>query len=129
MKVLLDTHTVLWAMTQPALLSDSVRTVLLDDTTEVLVSSAVAWELSIKHHGGKLPEAGPLLADYPTVIAALVADVLPISPGHAILAGGLQWAHRDPFDRMLAAQSMTEGAILISRDEAFDTLPGVRRFW
>jgi len=116
-------------MTQPTLLSSSARTVLLDDSTEVIISTVTPWELSIKHHIGKLPEAAPVLADFPAVIASLTARILPVGLSHAILAGGLQWAHRDPFDRMLAAQAMAEAAVLISRDQVFDTLPGLRRFW
>ena len=129
MKALLDTHAVLWAMTQPTLLGGAARTLLLDDSTEVLLSTVVAWELSIKHHAGKLPEAAPLLAGFPTVIASLVATVVPIGLSHAVLAGGLDWAHRDPVDRMLAAQAISQGAALISRDAVFDTLPGLRRLW
>ena len=129
MKALLDTHTVLWGMTQPSLLSSSVRTILLDEATEVLISSVVPWELSIKHHSGKLQEAAALLSDFSAVMDALVAKALPVSIRHAILAGDWQWEHRDLFDRMLAAQAATEGAILVSRDQVFDTLPGLRRFW
>lgn len=129
MKLLLDTHTVLWATTQPSLLSATAQTVITDDSNEVLVSSVVAWELSIKHHLGKLPEAAPLLADFPTVIASLAARVVPVEPRHGVLAGGLSWSHRDPFDRMLAAQATIEGAALVGRDAAFDTLAGLRRVW
>jgi PIN domain nuclease of toxin-antitoxin system len=129
MRVLLDTHTVLWAMVQPSLLSPAVSTLLLDDSTEVLVSSAVAWELSIKYHAGKLPEAAALLAGFSTVLSSLSARELPISVAHAVLAGGLAWAHRDPFDRMLAAQAMAEAAVLVSRDAVFDNLPALRRVW
>lgn len=129
MKVLLDTHTVLWAMNEPSFLSNSAAMLLLDNTTEVLISTVTAWELSVKYHNGKLPEAAPLLANFPLVITALSATVLPVGLGHALLAGSLQWQHRDPFDRMLAAQAMTEGAALVSRDKEFDGLPGLRRFW
>ena len=129
MKVLLDTHTVLWSMNEPSLLSDAARTLLLDNTTEVLISAVTPWELSIKHHNGKLPEAAPLLADFPLVITSLAAIFLPIGLSHTILSGRLQWTHRDPFDRMLAAQAMTEGATLVSRDKVFDTLPGLQRLW
>ena len=129
MRVLLDTHAVLWAMTQPSLLPDSVQVLLLDDSTETLVSATVAWELSIKHRSGKLPEAAPLLADFSAVTTSLGATILPIEISHAILAGALDWEHRDPFDRMLAAQAMLAGAVLISRDKAFDAVPGLRLSW
>lgn len=129
MKLLLDTHTVLWATTQPSLLSPTAQAVITDDTNEVLVSAVVAWELSIKHHLGKLPEAAPLLTDFPTVLTSLAARTVPVEPRHGILAGGLSWSHRDPFDRMLAAQAITEGAALVGRDAAFDALDGLRRVW
>ena len=125
----MDTHTVLWATTQPSLLSPTAEAVLTDQTNEVLVSAVVAWELSIKYHLGKLPEAAPLIADFPTVVSSLAARVLAVEPQHGVLAGSLSWPHRDPFDRMLAAQATTEAALLVGRDEAFDSLPGLRRLW
>ncbi|MCL2849120.1 MAG: type II toxin-antitoxin system VapC family toxin [Micrococcales bacterium] len=129
MRLLLDTHTVLWATTQPALLSPTARTVIADTSNEVLVSAVVAWELSIKHHLGKLPEAAPLLADFPTVVVSLAAQTLPVEPRHGVLAGGLLWSHKDPFDRMLAAQATIEGAVLVGRDATFDAVPGLARVW
>ncbi|OLV18453.1 hypothetical protein BOO71_0005500 [Deinococcus marmoris] len=80
------------------------------------LSAVVAWELSIKFHMGKLPSAAPLLADFPAVAARLGADVLDISPAHAIRAGALEWTHRDPFDRMLVAQALEEGLRLVTLD-------------
>ena len=129
MKLLLDTHTVLWAITQPTLLSPTARTVITDISNEVLLSAVVPWELSIKHHLGKLPEAAPLLADFPTVVISLAARTLPVEPRHGVLAGSLSWEHRDPFDRMLAAQATLEGAVLVGKDPAFDVLSGLRRIW
>ncbi|MDR1151178.1 MAG: type II toxin-antitoxin system VapC family toxin [Bifidobacteriaceae bacterium] len=129
MKLLLDTHTVLWAMTQPELLGRSAELPILDPANDVLVSAVVPWELSIKHRAGKLAAAAPVLADFPAVIAALAATSLPVDHRHAILAGNLEWDHTDPFDRILAAQAALEGAVLNSRDPVFDTLPGIRRLW
>ena len=62
-------------------------------------------------------------------LARLGAVELPISARHALVAGALTWAHRDPFDRMLAAQSVLESGPLLSRDDAFDDCAGVRRVW
>ncbi|MDR1186275.1 MAG: type II toxin-antitoxin system VapC family toxin [Bifidobacteriaceae bacterium] len=129
MRLLLDTHAVLWAMTEPRLLGQTAELLILDPVNEVLLSAVVPWELSIKRHSGKLAVAAPVLADFPAVIAALAATPLAIDHRHAILAGDLSWDHKDPFDRMLGAQAALEGATLISRDPVFDTLPGTRRVW
>ncbi len=129
MRLLLDTHAVLWAVTRPAQLSETVRVLLTDASNDVLVSTSSLWEMSIKHHLGKLAQAGPLLADFPAVAARLKAYVLPIEPSHAILAGQLDWSHRDPFDRMLAAQATLEHATLISCDQAFVSYALVERLW
>jgi PIN domain nuclease of toxin-antitoxin system len=75
--------------------------------------------LAIKHHGGKLPQAQPLLQNWDALLTKLVATRLDITPDHAITAGGLAWDHKDPFDRLLAAQAMWCQARLISRDEVF----------
>jgi len=128
-KLLVDTHAVLWAQRSSARLSPAARAVLADLSNEILLSAVVPWELSIKEHAGKLPEAAPLLAGWPAVVQALAATQLPVSDDHAILAGRLAWAHKDPFDRMLAAQALTTGATLVSVDTVFDTLPSVTRLW
>jgi PIN domain nuclease of toxin-antitoxin system len=85
--------------------------------------------MSIKHAKGKLPEAGPLLSNYDASIRRLRAEFLPITHIHGLLAGEIRWSHRDPFDRMLAAQAMLENARLVSLDRVFDTLPGLQRLW
>jgi PIN domain nuclease of toxin-antitoxin system len=116
-------------MTRPELLGRSAELLILDPANDVLLSAVVPWELSIKHRAGRLAAAAPVLADFPTVITALAAASLAVDHRHAILAGALEWDHKDPFDRMLAAQAALEGAALISRDPIFDTLPGTRRLW
>ncbi|MCL2668897.1 MAG: type II toxin-antitoxin system VapC family toxin, partial [Micrococcales bacterium] len=82
MKLLVDTHVVLWAQRHSARLSPAVRTVLADVSNEVLVSAVVPWELSIKERSGKLPEAAPLVAAWPAVVQALGATRLPIGDDH-----------------------------------------------
>ena len=129
MKLLVDTHVVLWAQRHSARLSPAARAVLADLSNEIFLSAVVPWELSIKEHTGKLPEAAPLVASWPTVVQALGATRLPVADDHALLAGQLAWDHKDPFDRMLAAQALTTGATLVSVDTAFDTLPSVTRLW
>jgi PIN domain nuclease of toxin-antitoxin system len=118
--VLLDTHTLLWATTDSARLSDAARTAIAAAETR-LISTASCWELAIKHRAGKLPGAAPLLRDWDAVVGSLLAVRLDIAPAHAIAAAALAWDHRDPFDRLLAAQALICGAHLVTQDAAFTT--------
>jgi PIN domain nuclease of toxin-antitoxin system len=129
MKVLLDTHILWWVLNSPAKLTPRVRDVIGDPTSIVLCSTVTAWELATKHRIGKFPEASPLLASFAEQLTRLGATELPVSTQHGLLAGRLEWEHRDPFDRMLAAQSILDGARLVTSDRAFSTLPGVDILW
>lgn len=122
-RVLLDTHVLLWALMQPDRLSDPVRRWLLDPATNVLVSSASAWEIATKHRLGKLPDAGDVVIGYVDHLAQLGAEELPITASHALTAGALRVDHQDPFDRMLAAQALHEGVPIATSDLAFDRFP------
>jgi PIN domain nuclease of toxin-antitoxin system len=115
-RLLLDTHVLLWATLKPELLPPQLQSQLLNPEHTLILSAATAWELSIKHHLGKLPEAEPLLA-FTDVARQLGAEVLSISAAHAVQAGVLDWTHRDPFDRMLVAQALQEGCRLVTLDE------------
>ncbi|MEF2278462.1 type II toxin-antitoxin system VapC family toxin [Deinococcus sp. YIM 134068] len=123
MRLLLDTHILLWATLKPDLLPASLYARLLNPQQQLVLSAVNAWEMSIKHHAGKLPEAAPLLSDFPGVASRLGAEVLNITPAHAIRAGALDWAHRDPFDRMLVAQALEEGLRLVTLDESITSYP------
>jgi PIN domain nuclease of toxin-antitoxin system len=109
--LLLDTHVILWWLTDDLALSDEVKT-RLDDEPGVYVSPASLWEVTIKQSIGKLSE--------PIDVAEEIRDSgfreLPITFHHAIAAGRLPLIHRDPFDRMLVAQAQCEGLTLASRD-------------
>ena len=129
MRVLLDTHVLLWVIGDPSRLSRSAEDVLADVGTEVLVSAVTAWELATKHRIGKLPEAEPILEAYDVQLRELRAQELPVSARHALLGGGMTWAHQDPFDRLLAAQAVLESVPLVTRDPAFGEVPGVRVLW
>ena len=111
MSLLLDTHVILWWLTDDLTLSDEVKT-RLDDEPDVYVSPASLWEVTIKQSIGKLSE--------PIDVAEVIRDSgfreLPITFRHAIVAGRLPPIHRDPFDRMLVAQAQCEGLTLASRD-------------
>jgi PIN domain nuclease of toxin-antitoxin system len=115
LKLLLDTHVVLWAFAEPAQLSNEARSRIADPANTVAVSAASAWEIAIKTAAGKLKFDGDL------VQAMADADFLPfpITVEHALVAGSLPPHHRDPFDRMLIAQAMTDGWTLVTRDHIF----------
>jgi len=128
-RYLLDTHTLLWALTDPASLGVTAGRIIRDVDQALLVSAASAWEIATKQRLGRLPHADVIVATYTRHLKRLRAEPLPITDEHALLAGRLDWDHRDPFDRMLAAQAMTESLTLVTMDPAFTSLPGVRTLW
>ncbi|SDO63225.1 PIN domain nuclease, a component of toxin-antitoxin system (PIN domain) [Microbacterium testaceum StLB037] len=129
MRYLLDTHTLLWALTAPDRLGPASSTILADPSSTIVVSAASAWEISTKQRIGKLPHADALVGGYARHLDRLGAERLPIDETHALLAGALQWDHRDPFNRMLAAQAMVESLTLLSSDDAFSRLAGLAVQW
>lgn len=114
MKLLLDTHVLLWWLDDPAKLSAAARQAISDRSNDVLISAAVAWEIAIKRGLGKL--SAP--ADLESAILGCGFRTLPISFAHAMATERLALQHRDPFDRILVAQSLAEDATLVSRDPA-----------
>ena len=120
---LLDSHVLLWWWFDPDRLSQQARSLLLDPNSTVLVSAASIWELSLKHHQGKLPELATAIADLPGLLQADGFQPLPISIAHGLRAGGYSQPHRDPFDRMLAAQAELEGLVLITADPQLSDCP------
>jgi PIN domain nuclease of toxin-antitoxin system len=89
----------------------------------VLVSAASVWELSLKHHQGKLPELSGAIADLTGLLQADGFEGLPISLAHGLRAGGYSQPHRDPFDRMLAAQAELDRLVLLTADPQLSTFP------
>ena len=120
---LLDSHVLLWWWFDPDRLSQQARSLLLDPNSTVFVSAASVWELSLKHHQGKLPELATAIADLPGLLQADGFQPLPISIAHGLRAGGYSQPHRDPFDRMLAAQAELEGLVLITADPQLSDFP------
>jgi len=129
MRVLLDTNAFLWAVRKPDKLSQEAEEVLSTRDNELVISAVVPWELAIKYHLGKLPEAAPIIADYAATLVRLGASSLPITHTHTLHAGLMEWSHRDPFDRLLAAIAIIEGLPIISVDAIFDQLPDIHRIW
>jgi PIN domain nuclease of toxin-antitoxin system len=128
MRLLLDTHALLWWLDGAASISQTAKEAIADESNDIFLSAASAWEITTKHRLGKLPGAAVVAAD----VAACVADQgfleLPITVAHGQRAGSLPGPHRDPFDRMLIAQAMIEDLVLVSNEAAFDAY-GVRRLW
>lgn len=129
MSYLLDTHTLLWALTDPPRLGSEAHRIIAARSSDLVVSAATAWEIGTKQRLGKLPQADALVGGYPRHLNRLGAIRLPITEEHALLAGRLEWSHRDPFDRMLAAQAMLESLTLVTNDEALTSLPGLATAW
>jgi PIN domain nuclease of toxin-antitoxin system len=125
---LLDTHALLWWLFDEPKLSVRARAFIADRGREIFVSSASAWEIATKHRLGKLPDAHVLVADMSGWIQKAGFSALPITIAHAQRAGRWTAEHRDPFDRMLAAQAEIENIELITNDPAFEHF-GLRRLW
>ncbi len=129
MRFLLDTHVLLWTLTEPDRLTASARGIIADGSTRLVVSTVSAWEIATKQRLGKLPQADALVSGYSRHLDRLGVERLAIGDDHALLAGGLNWTHRDPFDRMLAAQAMIESMTLITADQVFAGLRGIATLW
>ncbi len=128
MRVLLDTHALIWWVAGDKSLSVRARRAIGDEDNEIFVSAASAWEVATKYRIGKLPGAGPLAVDFAREIRQQRFVAMPISLEHAQVAGALPGEHKDPFDRMLIAQAQEEKMALVSNDRVFDAF-GVKRVW
>ncbi|MCK0507094.1 type II toxin-antitoxin system VapC family toxin [Aromatoleum anaerobium] len=128
MRYLLDTHALLWWFTDDPRLSPAAREAIADDANAILVSAASAWEIATKHRLGKLNEAADAVRRFDELVAADGFQHLPVCHFHALKAGSYPAEHRDPFDRMLAAQSELESVQLITCDPAF-ALFGTATLW
>ncbi|HKB01798.1 MAG TPA: type II toxin-antitoxin system VapC family toxin [Gemmataceae bacterium] len=128
MRLLVDSHTVIWAVDDPTQLSPAARAALQDPANELLVSAATIWEIAIKVGLGKLVLTLPYRQWMNRAIADLGLTLLPITVAYADAQAGLPRHHGDPFDRLLAAQALTEGISIIGADTAFDPY-GVSRIW
>jgi len=111
-RLLIDTHILLWADERPRLIVRPLRAAMRDQANEVVVSAATVWEIAIKRAMGKLRFDRPVVA----AVLALGFEILPVAGVHAEHAGGLPRHHDDPFDRMLIAQAYLEGMVLGTQD-------------
>jgi PIN domain nuclease of toxin-antitoxin system len=127
-RLLLDTHALLWWLDGDRRLSRRARTLIGDGENIVLVSAASAWEITTKARLGKLPGAQEVAADVAGCVASQDFAAIDITILHAQRAGRLPGEHRDPFDRMLIAQAQLEDLPIVSDDRVFDGF-GVNRLW
>ena len=128
MKLLLDTHALLWWINPSDRLSRVAFDAISDVASEVIVSAVTAFEITTKHRIGKLPGVDDLINDFEAAMAEEGFGTVSVTMAHGLLAGKLPIPHRDPFDRLLIAQAQIEQALLVSNETLFDQF-AVRRLW
>lgn len=128
MRVLLDSHALLWWILNDPALTDTACEAIRNNGDSVLVSAASAWELAIKFRLGRLPMAADLISGFSSAVEGEGFHLLPVTAEHGIRAGLLPTHHKDPFDRMLIAQAQEESMPIISNERVFEYY-GVRRLW
>jgi PIN domain nuclease of toxin-antitoxin system len=128
LKLLLDTHALIWWLAGDETLSRRAREAIGDEANSIAVSAASAMEVATKHRIGKLPDAALLAQDFEVIVADQGFTELAITVRHARLAGELNIAHKDPFDRLLIAQAQAEDMVLVSNEALFDGF-AVKRIW
>ena len=119
MKLLLDTHVLLWSATAPDRIGEEARTAIEDGTNDVLVSIVSAWEIAIKQSLGKLDLSRPAEQWLPDVLKRTGFEIAELGLAAALRVRALAWHHRDPFDRLLIAQALEEGYTVVTHDAAF----------
>ncbi len=128
MRCLLDTHALIWWMTNDPHLSRTARALIKDRDNISLVSTVSAWEIATKVRLGRLPAAADLIRDFVETLTRERIKILAVTAEHSIRAGLLPGPHKDPFDRMLIAQALAENIPIVSNDRALDGY-GVKRLW
>ena len=128
MRILLDTHALLWWLAGSDRLSAVARGAIADHANDVLVSAASAWEIATKYRLGRLPGAAAVAEDVTGCLLDQGFQPLAITVSDGERAGRLPGPVRDPFDRMLIAQALTLDVAMVSIEERFDRY-GVRRLW
>ena len=127
-RLLIDTHALLWWLSDDPSLSDAARKAMAETSNVLLVSAASAWEIATKVRLGRLPGAAELAADFQGFMRREGFTTLDITADHGIRAGLLPGPHKDPFDRMLISQAQAENVPIVTNQRAFESY-GVRRVW
>lgn len=125
---MLDTHALIWWLAGDDALSGPAREAIADEANAIVVSAASAMEVATKFRIGKLPDAALLAQDFEAILAAQDFAELAITVHHARIAGEMNIAHKDPFDRLLIAQARAEDMVLVSNEALFDGF-AVKRLW
>lgn len=128
MRLLIDTHVLIWWVKDASLISSKVREILADEQNIITVGAASAWEIATKVRIGKLSFPQGFLDTFNGSVRALGFESLDITSVHAVTGAQLVGDHKDPFDRLLAGQAICEGLILVSADPAIKRL-GVDTLW
>ena len=128
MKLLIDTHALIWYVDQAHLLSSATHAAITDPSNDLLLSSGSIWEIAIKVGLKKLTLSKSYRAWIEKAIADLGLSILPITVEHADAQAVLPNYHKDPFDRLLVAQAQVEGVPLVSFDAIVDPY-GITRLW
>ena len=128
MRLLLDTHALAWWLLDNPRLPERTRNLIAEADNEVLVSAVSAFEVATKFRIGKWNDIGPLAMAFEEIVSAQDFALLHVSANHASRAGLMRGAHRDPFDRLLAAQTEIEGLQLVTDDARFRDL-GTATIW
>ena len=128
MKILFDSHSLVWFLDGDERLSGRARAAIEQDDATLYVSAVSAWEIANKVRLGKWPEAAILVETFAQTMDRYALEPLPVTMAHAHLAGSMAGRHRDPFDRMLAAQAQIENVPLVTADPVFRAF-GTRVLW
>ena len=128
MRILLDTHTFIWFVTDSSRLSSTAKALIEDEYNEKLLSIASIWEMGIKHSIGKLTFELPFMTFVTSQLQQNSMEILNIRIEHLDVVANLPLHHRDPFDRLIISQAMVEQLPIVGVDKAFDSY-AVRRLW
>ncbi|NJC23492.1 PIN domain nuclease of toxin-antitoxin system [Arthrobacter pigmenti] len=126
---LIDSQALLLAMTSPRSLSSKARKIISSMDETLLASAATAYELAYKYRKGKLPGLDRVFIGYEHHVRRVAPLTVPITTEHALTAASLVWNHADPFDRLIAAQAMVEGATIITSDNAMHEFEALSTVW
>jgi PIN domain nuclease of toxin-antitoxin system len=128
MNLLLDTHALLWLLLKDRRMPEATARIIIDRANTVYVSAITGFEIATKVRIGKMPEGEAIARDFLHICNDFDFRELPLNNAHAVMAGGFNLLHRDPFDRVLAAQAIIEGFGLVTDDREMEGL-GARRVW